>query len=130
MLEHRPYKTPARGDSVTGRAEPRGDLGVDTVYRNPLNPKDASFGHREGIQHGITIGGINVIIIATRDAYYDHRKWGYDAGLWEHSYCLDADTMLEMIVSYHAASQQEKIETVITAVDWWRQVPACMRDEH
>lgn len=93
------------------------------LYRNPPGPDYPGGPHREGIQHGKTQDGTDVAIIATIDRYYDRRKWGFDAGLWEHSFCLDQATTTFMIVSYHAASQTEKITTVITAVDWKNQIP-------
>lgn len=93
------------------------------LYRNHPTPNVPDGPYREGIQHGKTLDGTDVAIIATIDRYYDRRKWGFDAGLWEHSFCLDKATTTFMIVSYHAASHQEKITTVITAVDWKNQIP-------
>lgn len=93
------------------------------LYQEPPTPDHPGEGHREGIQPGRTLDGTPVATIATIDRYYDRRRWGFDAGLWEHSLCVDLATDKIVVVSYHAASHQEKITTVIAAVDWKSQIP-------
>lgn len=110
-----------------GRSQPRGHLGVDTLYPNETRDGAQTPQGHTPVQYGLTHDGIRVAIIdGPIDAYYAYRKWGFDAGLWQHTLCLDHERSTQMIVSYHAASQTERITTALPTVDWWRQVPACM----